>query len=68
MLSHLFGNDVVLFLDIFQSHPRLSSMLESGEEVAASGLFKPDVDDPDCCKALSSAVTSELSVLCKVLF
>uniref|UniRef100_A0A0M3INC7 CBF domain-containing protein n=1 Tax=Ascaris lumbricoides TaxID=6252 RepID=A0A0M3INC7_ASCLU len=49
----------------FVSHPRLSSMLESGEEVAASGLFKPDVDDPDCCKALSSAVTSELSVLCK---
>uniref|UniRef100_F1KWQ1 NOC3-like protein n=1 Tax=Ascaris suum TaxID=6253 RepID=F1KWQ1_ASCSU len=49
----------------FVSHPRLSSMLESGEEVAASGLFKPDVDDPDCCNALSSAVTSELSVLCK---
>uniref|UniRef100_A0A915B6G7 NOC3-like protein n=1 Tax=Parascaris univalens TaxID=6257 RepID=A0A915B6G7_PARUN len=49
----------------FISHPRLSSMLENAEEVAASGLFKPDIDDPDCCNALSSTITSELSVLCK---
>ncbi|VDM24792.1 unnamed protein product [Toxocara canis] len=47
------------------SHPRLQCMLASDEEAATSGLFKADIDDPDCCNALSSTIIAETDLLSK---
>ncbi|VDK20439.1 unnamed protein product [Anisakis simplex] len=56
----------------FISHPRLNSMLECDDDdrsvvnkSSALDVFIPEVNDPDCCNALSTSIILETDLLSK---
>uniref|UniRef100_A0A1I8A8J8 NOC3-like protein n=1 Tax=Steinernema glaseri TaxID=37863 RepID=A0A1I8A8J8_9BILA len=49
----------------FVAHPRLSSLVDDEQEVITNGIFRPDMEDPDCSNALSTTIIPELQKLQK---
>ncbi|TKR69401.1 hypothetical protein L596_021568 [Steinernema carpocapsae] len=49
----------------FVAHPRLSSLIDDESEVITNGIFRPEMEDPDCSNALSTTIIPELKRLQK---
>ncbi|KAL3985229.1 Nucleolar complex-associated family protein [Acanthocheilonema viteae] len=49
----------------FIAYPKLDCMLENTDGSSYIELFKPELDDPDCCGGLSSSIIAEISIFSK---
>ncbi|VDN00976.1 unnamed protein product [Thelazia callipaeda] len=49
----------------FIAYPKLDCLVEDTDEVCQMQSFKPEIDDPDCCSALTSSIIAELLLFVK---